>query len=308
MLFVPEAESAALATHEMAYAAVKEALIAARYEGAKTFPVVHGHGSDPANRFTVKASAADIAGLKVGSFWPGNPARGLPRHNSLILLFDQETGRIGAAIEAGTLNAYRTAAADAVAADVLARPEASTLAVFGAGHQARYECAALARVRPIRRVLVVALDPPQGAAMAAELRGQGLEAETASAAAACAVADIIVTATSATSPLFSAAWVRPGTHLASMGSDARGKQALPTELLAEASLFCDLPEQSRAIGEFQHAPEEAILTAIGDVLSGVHPGRRAPDEITVFDSSGLSLQDLYVARHLLAKRAEEVSC
>jgi len=152
VLFVPESESAALATHEMAYAAMKEALIAVRHEGAAIFPVVHGHGSDPANRFTVKAAAAaEVAGLKVGSFWPGNPARGLPRHNSLILLFDQERGRIGAAIEAGTLNAYRTAAADAVAAGVLARPEAATLAIFGAGHQARYECAALVRVRPIRR-------------------------------------------------------------------------------------------------------------------------------------------------------------
>lgn len=308
MLFVTETESAAIATHEMAYAAVKEALMAVCQVSAKTFPVVLGHGSDPANRFSVKASAtAAVAGLKVGSFWPGNLARGLPRHSSLILLFDQETGRIGAAIEAGTLNAYRTAAADAVAADVLARPEASTLTVFGAGHQARYECAALARVRPIHRVLVVARNLAQGEAMAAELRGEGLDAETARAEAACAAADIIVTATSATSPLFSAAWVRPGTHLACMGSDARGKQELPTDLLAEADLFCDLPEQSRAIGEFQHAPETAILTAIGDVLSGAHPGRRSPDKITVFDSSGLSIQDLYVGRHVLAKWAEGVS-
>jgi ornithine cyclodeaminase/alanine dehydrogenase-like protein (mu-crystallin family) len=91
-----------------------------------------------------------------------------------------------------------------------------------------------------------------------------------------------------------------------MGLDARGKQELSTELLVEASLFCDLPEQSRAIGEFQHAPEEVILTAIGDVLSGAHPGRRSPDEITVFDSSGLSLQDLHVGRHLSAKGVEGV--
>ncbi|MFE0755052.1 ornithine cyclodeaminase family protein [Inquilinus sp. NPDC058860] len=304
MLFVPEAESAALATHEMAYAAVREALIAVCEAGTDSFPVVHGHGSARENRFTVKAAAAaDVAGLKVGSYWPGNPAIGLPRHNSLILLFDQEKGRIGAAIEAGTLNAYRTAAADAVAADALARPDAATLAVFGAGHQARYECAAVARIRPIRRVLVVARNPQQGAAMAAELRDQGLAAETAAAEAACRAADIIVTATSATSPLFEAGWVRPGTHVASMGSDARGKQELPPHLLAGASLFCDLPAQSRAIGEFQHAPPDAAPVAIGDVLAGRHPGRRAAAEITVFDSSGLSVQDLYVARHLLARRA-----
>jgi ornithine cyclodeaminase len=304
MLFVSEAESAALASHEMAREAVRQALIDACDAHTESFPVVHGHGSDPANRFTVKAAAArEVAGLKVGSYWPGNLDIGLPRHNSLILLFDQDKGRIGAAIEAGTLNAYRTAAADAVAAGVLARRDAETLAIFGAGHQARYECAAVAKVRPIRRVLVVARNPDQGKAMIPDFAAHGIVAELAAAEAACSAADIIVTATSATAPLFKAEWVRPGTHVASMGSDAKGKQELPPELLADASLFCDLPSQSRVIGEFQHAPERADLIAIGDVLLGRHPGRRSDQEITVFDSSGLSIQDLYVARHLLAKRA-----
>jgi len=303
MLFVSEAESATLASHEMAREAVRQALIDACDARTETFAVVHGHGSDPANRFTVKAAAApEIAGLKVGSYWPGNLAIGLPRHNSLILLFDQDKGRIGAAIEAGTLNAYRTAAADAVAADVLAQRNAETLAIFGAGHQARYECVALAKVRSIRRVLVVARNPDQAQAMIADLNAQGIVAEPASAEAACSAADIIVTATSATTPLFKAEWVRPGTHVASMGSDAMGKQELPPELLAGASLFCDLPGQSRVIGEFQHAPDGADLIAIGEVLAGRHPGRRSDQEITVFDSSGLSIQDLYVARHLLAAR------
>jgi ornithine cyclodeaminase len=303
MLFVSEAESAALASHEMAREAVRQALIDACDAQAKSFPVVHGHGSNPANRFTVKAAAArEVAGLKVGSYWPGNLDIGLPRHNSLILLFDQEKGRIGAAIEAGTLNAYRTAAADAVTAEVLARRDAETLAIFGAGHQARYECTAVAKVRPIRRVLVVARNPAQAMVMIAELAAQGIAAEPASAEAACSAADIIVTATSAIAPLFKAEWVRPGTHVASMGSDATGKQELPPELLAGATLFCDLPSQSRVIGEFQHAPDGADLIAIGEVLAGRHPGRRSDQEITVFDSSGLSIQDLYIARHLLAKR------
>jgi ornithine cyclodeaminase len=302
MLFVSEAESAVLASHEMARKAVRQALIDVCDARTETFPVVHGHGSDPANRFTVKAAAApEIAGLKVGSYWPGNLAIGLPRHNSLILLFDQEKGRIGAAIEAGTLNAYRTAAADAVAAEALARQDAGTLAIFGAGHQARYECAAVAKVRPIRRVLIVARNPDQAKTMIADLAAQGVAAEPTLAEAACSAADIIVTATSATAPLFKAEWVRPGTHVASMGSDATGKQELPPELLAGAGLFCDLPSQSRQIGEFQHAPEGTNLIAIGDVLAGRHPGRRSDHEITVFDSSGLSIQDLYIARHLLAK-------
>jgi ornithine cyclodeaminase len=302
MLFVSEAESAALTSHEMAREAVRQALIDVCDARTETFPVVHGHGSNPTNRFTVKAAAArEVAGLKVGSYWPGNLDIGLPRHNSLILLFDQEKGRIGAAIEAGTLNAYRTAAADAVAAEALARRDAETLAIFGAGHQARYECAAVAKVRLLRLVLVVARNPDQGKAMIADLAAQGITAQAASAEAACAAADIIVTATSATAPLFKAEWVRPGTHVASMGSDARGKQELPPELIARASLFCDLPSQSRIVGEFQHAPEGVDLIAIGEVLAGRHPGRRFNHEITVFDSSGLAVQDLYIARHLLAK-------
>ncbi|CAO3431578.1 ornithine cyclodeaminase family protein [Azospirillum endophyticum] len=305
MLFISEATSAALVNHEMAFEAAREALIAACGDRSTSFPVVLGHGSSSTNRFTVKAAAtAELAGLKVGSYWPGNADRGLERHNSLILLFDQETGRIGVAIEAGVVNAYRTAAADAVAADRLARPDAGILAIFGAGNQARFECLALARVRTLRQVLVVTRDPARGEAMAAELRRQGLKADISDARDACAAADIIVTATPARAPLFEADWVRPGTHVASMGSDARGKQELPPDLLARAGLFCDLAEQSRAIGEFQHAPPDVTVTAIGAVLLGRHPGRRSRDEITVFDSSGLSLQDLYIARSLLAKHRD----
>lgn len=308
MLFIPEEESAALITHELAFSAAREALMAACDGATTSFPVVLGHGSSAINRFTIKAAATtELAGLKVGSYWPGNRDRGLERHSSLILLFDQETGRIGVAIEAGLVNAYRTAAADAVAADALARRDAATLALFGSGHQAQYECMALARVRPLRQVLIVARNTHRAESMASALRQLGLEAEITGAQHACEAADIIVTATPARAPLFAADWVRPGTHIASMGSDARGKQELPPELFRRATLFCDLADQARSIGEFQHAASDAVITPLGEVLSGRHPGRGSKDEITIFDSSGLSLQDLYVARHLLDKRGASVS-
>lgn len=304
MRYIPEETSAGLASHEMAYDAVKEALIAAS-EGAAIFPVVLAHGSAPENGYAIKSSAvADLAGLKVGSYWPGNEALGLPRHNSIIFLFDQTCGRIGAAVEAGKLNAYRTAAVDAVAADVLARPDAETLTVFGAGHQAEYEVRALARIRDLKQVLVVTRNPEKGAAFVAALDAEGIPTELADADPACKAADIIVTVTPATAPLFEAEWVRPGTHIASMGSDATGKQELPTALFARAELFCDLPEQSRAIGEFQHAAPDAPLLPIGHVLSGQHVGRSDSNAITVFDSSGLSVQDLYVAQAVLARVPE----
>jgi ornithine cyclodeaminase len=151
MLFISETTSAALVNYEMAFDAARDALIAACDDQSASFPVVIGHGSTSTNRFTVKAAAtAELAGLKVGSYWPGNLDRGLERHNSLILLFDQEVGRIDVAIEAGVVNAYRTSAADAIAAGRLARPDAETLVIFGTGNQARFECLALARVRPGR--------------------------------------------------------------------------------------------------------------------------------------------------------------
>jgi len=310
MRFIPEEESAALVTHELAFAAAREALIAAVAPGTTLFPAVLGHGTDEANRFSIKSgTTAEYAGLKVGSFWHRNPERGLPRHNSVILLFDQEVGRIDTVIEAGHVNAYRTAAADAVAASVLARPDSETLALFGAGNQGLFECAALARILPIRRVRVVARDAGKVAAFAERLRGQverEIAVEAASAEEACRAADVIVTATPARAPLFEAEWVRPGTHCAAMGADAKGKQEMPPALLEGASLYCDLPSQSLVMGEFQHVAESiragrTRLRAIGDVLASGEGGRASPDAITVFDSSGIALQDLTMARALLAK-------
>ncbi|MEZ0212546.1 MAG: ornithine cyclodeaminase family protein [Xanthobacteraceae bacterium] len=304
MLFISEAESAALIGHDLAFRAAKEALIDV-CKDTTTFPAVLGHGSEKQNRFSIKASSTSrLAGLKVGSYWPGNQDLGLPRHNSLILLFDQQLGRISVAMEAGIVNAYRTAAVDAVAAYVLARPDSATLAIFGAGNQARFECAAIARVRPIRRILIVARDAARGQALAETLMTADIDARVADAQSACAQADIIVTATAARSPLFQSEWVRDGTHVASMGSDAPGKQELPPELLVRSELFCDLPEQSRRIGEFQHAAPTQPITALGHVLAGTATGRHDPADITVFDSSGLSLQDLVIAQYLLEARRE----
>ncbi|MEU4445337.1 ornithine cyclodeaminase family protein [Actinosynnema sp. NPDC050801] len=298
MIFLSEEESSALVTRDLAYAAARSALLEAAGSGV-LFPAVVGHGSSPANRFTVKsAAAAEAAGVKIGSYWPGNAERGVPRHSSVVLLFDQDTGRIGAVVEAGLANAFRTAAADAVAADVLARPDARSLAVFGTGPQAWHECLALARVRDLSAVHVVARDAGRGARFAASLEAEGLAAAVTGPEEACRSADIIVTATTARAPLFEAGWVRPGTHVASMGSDAEGKQELPVELLASARPFCDWPAQSAVLGEFQHVPD-VRPTAVGDVLAGRAPGREAADDVTVFDSSGIALQDLHLALALL---------
>jgi ornithine cyclodeaminase len=310
MIYVSEDESAALVTHELAFEAVRQALMAAASDLSGVFPAVLGRSKEPTNTFSVKSGwSAELTGVKVGSFWSGNPAIGLPRHNSTIVLLDQRTGRLRAVIEAGKVNAFRTAAADAVATDLLARKSARVLAIFGAGNQASYEVAALARIRPIEEVLVVSRPSERRDAFVAQIRQSGLDARIASAEEAVRAADIVVTATPSREPLFESAWVGAGTHVVSMGSDAPGKHELPADLYPRASLFCDLLSQSIQIGDFQHA-RTAIdagtltVTPIGDVIEGRAPGRRTESEITVFDSSGISLQDLFMADALIRAKGQ----
>ncbi|WP_405164389.1 ornithine cyclodeaminase family protein [Nocardia sp. NBC_01499] len=299
-VLILESESASLIDADLALQAAREAFLASTIGTA--FPVVIGHAS--ANRFTLKSgSAGDLVGVKIGSYWPGNDKMAIPRHNSTIMLLSPETGRLAAVVEAGTANAYRTAAADALAVDTLARPDAHTLTVIGTGRQARYEVRAVTRVRPIQQVFVVGRRPDAAREFArAVTTDTGLPAEPAETRSAVAAADIVVTATTARHPLFDAAWIAPGTHISAMGADGPGKQELPPELYNRARLFCDLPDQSSTIGEFQHAGT-ADLTPLGAVLNGAAEGRRSPHDITVFDSSGFALQDLTLAAALLRRYA-----
>ncbi|MBM7141959.1 ornithine cyclodeaminase family protein [Acinetobacter sp. 105-3] len=300
MRFISESESSALINHELAYDAIYQALIAATQTDTQSFPVVHGHASDSKNTFSVKSSATQhLAGLKVGSFWEDNPKNGLPRHNALILLFNQTNGKMAAAIEAGKVNAFRIAASNAVATHVLARKDSKVLAIFGTGNQAKYECEALAKIRNFEQILIVGRNSSKAEKMAEALKQLGIEIKITDAKEACEQADIIVTTTSSHTPLFKAEWVKSGTHISSMGSDKQGKQELPPELFAHSGLFCDLNSQSKVIGEFQHAPESAILINIGDVLLANAQGRQSQEQITIYDSSGLSIQDLYIAQKIL---------
>ncbi|MET9361760.1 ornithine cyclodeaminase family protein [Streptomyces sp. NPDC006632] len=303
LLYITEEETAAHVDEELALEAARAAF-AATVDGA-VFSGLAVHGSDPRNRFTLKPSAsATHAGVKIGTYWPGNEEHGLPRHHSTLLLLDQTIGRVAAVMELGAANAYRTAAADALAVDLLARADATTVAVFGTGHQAAYEVAAVSRVRPVGEVLVVGRTAESARRMATTLAARGHNARGAGAEEACGRADVIVTATTAradTAPLFEAAWVRPGTHVSCMGADAPGKRELPPELFARARVFCDLPEQARRMGESQHAPAGTVLTPLGEVLTQRTAGRSDASDITVFDSSGIGLQDLYMGLALLKK-------
>jgi ornithine cyclodeaminase/alanine dehydrogenase-like protein (mu-crystallin family) len=194
--------------------------------------------------------------VKVGSFWSGNPARGLPRHNSTIVLLDQFTGRLGAVIEAGRVNAYRTAAADAVAADLLAREGAKILAIFGAGNQAEFEVMALARIRPIEAVLVVARPSPRRDAFLERITDRGLTARAASAEDAVRAADIVVTATPSREPLFRADWVGPGTHVVSIASPRPARSPSPSVSTAA----CETPDTKLALKR-NRSRKSSVLSA-----------------------------------------------
>ena len=304
--YLPEQLTASLVSHELAMQATLRAFIAVTDSDSTSFPVVHGHGHDRLNRFSLKsASTPQLAGVKVGSYWPRNGDIGLAAHSSCILMFDQRVGRIEAVIEAAEANAYRTAAGNALAVDVLARADARRLAIFGAGHQAAYECAAVMRVRRLEEIYVVNRDVERAYQFARKLAGGGVPVAVVGAEEACRNADIIVTATGARSPLFEAGAVQPGTHVSCMGADAVGKQELPSDLLCRAALFCDEVEQSLRIGEFQHVANAvrsgaiSAPTNLGQVLTGRHPRRTDDISISVFDSSGLALQDLFLGQSLL---------
>ena len=313
MLIVPEARIAALVSPEDAFAAV-EAVFAAMARGeARNFPVVRealGHAEALYGFKSGFDRAGHVLGVKAGGYWPGNMARGLTNHQSSVFLFDPDTGRATAMIGGNLLTALRTAAASAVSIAHLARKDAKVLGMLGAGHQSAFQLRAAARVHRFERVVGWNFHPdmlPRLAAIAAEI---GLPFEAVSLEQLGAQADVIITITSSFAPSLKAAHVRPGTHLACMGTDTVGKQEVEAALLARATVFCDEVAQSVTLGEAQHAVAAGLIAAtqitpLGEVVIGAHPGRTSDAEITLFDGTGVGLQDLAVAGVALRRAVEQ---
>ncbi len=310
MLIVPETLIASLVTAEDAFRAV-EACFAAMARGeAYNFPVVRealGEGRQYGFKSGLDRAAGQL-GVKAGGYFPGNAAKGMINHQSSVFLFDPETGRPVAMVGGNLLTALRTAAASAIAIDRLARPDARVLGIVGAGHQAGFQLRAAARVRRFERVIAWNLHPemlPNVGAVAADL---GLPFEAVELPR-LREAEVIVTITSSPVASLMAAHVAPGTHLSCMGTDTRGKQEADPALVAGASVFTDEVAQSVTIGEAQHAVAAGMLDAsaivpLGEVLIGRHPGRQTETEITLFDGTGVGLQDLAVAA-VAVQRARE---
>lgn len=226
------------------------------------------------------------------------------KYNFVVSLFSADTGAALATLEANEFTRLRTAAASAVACELLARPDARTLAVFGAGIQARAHAEALARVRRFERLLVCARTG--GAAFAAELQAAlGLPAQAVDAATAAAEADVIVTATRAATPLFDGGLVRPGAFVAAVGSSTAKARELDDALLGRAALVAvewrTAAEQEA--GDLVQAAPGVIapgrLVELGELI--VAPRPRAPQDIVVYKSVGIGLEDVALAR-LVAHR------
>lgn len=298
------------ATRELAFDAIREAFIAISIGQADLFPVVIGMVSPPETKISIKSGinhSNGLLGLKVGSYWPDNADFDLSNHGSTTLLYHRDTGMPRALLNARVLNGLRTAAANAVATDALARSDANRMAMLGTGHQAGFEVRAVCDVREIKHITVWGRSVANAEAFADSLSDLSIDTISVEMDADAAVtnADIVTTATIARAPLFRSSSVQPGTHISAMGADKTGKQELPLQLLTRASLFTDEPVQSIKIGEFQHVVDDRLITpdeiiAIGTVLLGRHPGRTSEEQITVFDSSGIAIQDLNVAEAVLS--------
>ncbi|SIS80389.1 iminosuccinate reductase BhcD [Paracoccus saliphilus] len=302
MWVVPEKEIAGLMTPEAAFDAV-EAVFAAMASGeANNFPVVReaiGH-EDALYGFKggFDKSALNL-GLKAGGYWPNNQKRDLINHQSTVFLFDPDTGRVSAAVGGNLLTALRTAAASAVSIKHLAPEGAKVLGMIGAGHQSAFQMKAAARVGNFERVIGWNPHPEMLTRLADTAAELGLPFEAVELPRLGAEADVIISITSAFEPLLMDAHVKGRTHIAAMGTDTKGKQELDPALVARARLFTDEIAQSLSIGEFQHASaagsiSDGDVTAIGQVITGNHEGR-GDAEITIFDGTGVGLQDLAVA-------------
>jgi alanine dehydrogenase len=253
--------------------------------------------SPPYGDFRAMPARGDgIALLKWVTSFPGNSAKGLPVVRGEVLLSDAETGEELAMIECSSVTSLRTGAAAAVSAQLLAAEGARSVGIVGCGVNGAWSarCLAAAGYGP---GVCTDMRPEAAESLAAELGWRAGDR------AGAAGQDVVVTVTPGDEPVILASDLRPGQHLAVLGADAHGKQEVELEAVGRCRLFCDEWEQASAGGELANAVDAGIagrdaVTQLGDVLTGASPGRSAEDEITLFDSTGLAIQDLAICQAL----------
>jgi len=278
---------------ERALEAVRDAFVAYA-RGEWSMPPKVYVPAYPAGDFrAMPAQGGGFALLKWISSFPGNPSRGLPTVMGTVLLSDASCGRLLAILDAGSLTALRTGAAAVLAAELLGREGVASVAVIGAGVNGK----AVARTFLARGRAVAIHDLDRGRAEAA---AEELGAELAESQEEALAADVVATVTPGKNVLFREGSLRAGQHVSLMGADGPDKCEIAAAELARVSAFCDDWGQASHAGDLAHAVEAGLLaredvTELGAVLEGDAPGRRSPDQITAFDSTGLAIQDLAIA-------------
>jgi alanine dehydrogenase len=282
-----------------AYEAVRAAFVAYA-RGEWSMPPKVYVTNYPAGDFrAMPALGGGHALLKWVTSFPGNPARGLPTVTGLVLLSDAEDGRLLAVLEAAAVTALRTAAAAVLAADTLARPDATSCAVVGSGVNG----AETVRMLVAHGVTPLVWDADENRRRTVSERYGARVAESAAEALS---SDVVATVTPGAQVLYPAGSLAPGQHVSLMGADGPGKAEVAVEELSRAHLFCDDWEQASHGGELAAAVEAGIIrredvTELGTVLAGAAPGRQSDGDITLFDSTGLAIQDLAIAMTAFAK-------
>jgi ornithine cyclodeaminase len=286
--------------------AVREAFLLHGKRQGRVFPVVREKLST-GGIFGIKSGdvpSQGLLGFKAAGFWPDNRKQGGEPHQATILLFDPATGRPLCVIDGNAITTVRTGAAGGLGLRTLARPDSTRITVFGTGVQARSQLRFALRTLPrVSRIAYLSVDGQADASFESAFAAQCDIGCARNADDAVADSDVVITATPGSGPLFDASALRAGTHLNCVGADTAGKRELPAGVLERARLVVDDREQALQLGELQWARETPCVE-MGEVLLGPTPFERAASDITVFDMTGLALQDLTVAR-LIYRRAVE---
>lgn len=265
-------------------------------------------GLMPAHRSAPEASY----GLKVICIFPGNPERGLDAHQGGVLLFDGETGEPRSLLDASAVTEIRTAAVSAVATRLLARDDTRELAILGSGVQARSHLEAMSKVRSFERARVWSRRAEHASAFAADARAPFPVEAVATAEEAVRGADVVVTATSSPQPIVEREWLTTGAHINAVGSSIPSARELDAATVAAAVLFADTRESMLneggdylfAVREAEIGPEH-IRAELGELLVCSAEGRRSAEELTVFKSLGLAVEDLAAAEYVYTRALEE---
>ena len=298
-----ELMEAALASLSRGHAQVPLRSVMRLPQGHDVLALMPAHATEPA-----------VLGAKVITVFPGNQSRGLDGHQGAVLLFHPSDGRLLGLFDASSITAIRTAAVSGLATRLLARPDASTLALLGSGVQARTHLEAMLLVRELEAVRVWSRTPDHAAAFSAWARathGVGVT-PCGSAEEAVRGADIVCTVTSSREPVLEGAWLEPGAHVNAVGASQPDARELDSAAVARAHLFADRRESLATESADYLIPlregrlrSDEVVAELGEVVLGTAPGRRHADEVTLFKSLGLAIEDLVAARFILERAERE---